>query len=42
MAILSILKDKGKDNKGFIPIICQNIKEKLNWSNALRIPIVTE
>ena len=39
---LYILIDKTNDTKNFIPVLKENIKQKLNWKNALRIPIVTE
>lgn len=28
--------------KNFIPVLKENIKRKMNWSNALRFPIATE
>lgn len=28
--------------KNFIPVLKENIKRKMNWSNALRFPIASE
>lgn len=34
--------DKSNDTKNFIDIVKENIKKKLDWKTALRLPIVTE
>lgn len=37
-----VLLDKAKDPSGFIDIVVDNIKRKLNWENAYRVPLVTK
>ncbi|CAF0787308.1 unnamed protein product [Brachionus calyciflorus] len=37
-----VLSDKSKDTKYFIPVVKETIKQKLKWSNALRLPFLTD